>query len=529
VPEIVTEVVTGPLDEAWAQMTFPKYRGLVARLGSPGTDEQGNAIVAHAARLGDQPVGLVMSQVTKAGPESAELLSVYVTPARVFDRRGFSPPAHRKVVARFAPEEPSRAPWYQKAKLPPDSEVFPWVDLTSEEDAALRRSQAEHRWIPPDLEPWRAEQPIDEVSSVGLRTKGEVVGWTINHRVTPDLVRFSIAYMRPDLGRRGASFPLWVAALERLQGTGVTCTCWEWGTLQDGLGGRPRRIATFSDGRLRGCLQMLVFEGVSRRFAYVPRGPVVDPDDREHVERLLAAAVRVSADSGATLLRLEPQWASDEAPGRRLAQLGFSQARQFIMPPRTVLVDLHPSPEDIWKALRSNTRNRIRLARKRGVEVRVGGKDDVAPFVGLFHETAERHGRPRVPAETFSLAYEHFGVRDAMRFYLASHEGTDLAGLIVFLWGRTATYLWGASSASEMARQLNPNQFLHWTAMEWARERGCTTYDLFGVPDRDAEVLEAEYSRQTGGMWNLYRFKRGFGGRVHRHLGTFDRAIRRAS
>ena len=63
--------------------------------------------------------------------------------------------------------------------------------------------------------------------------------------------------------------------------------------------------------------------------------------------------------------------------------------------------------------------------------------------------------------------------------------------------------------------------------MRWARERGCTTYDLFGIPDYDLEVLEAEYGRHTGGMWNLYRFKRGFGGTVHRLLGTFDRVFQR--
>jgi lipid II:glycine glycyltransferase (peptidoglycan interpeptide bridge formation enzyme) len=109
-----------------------------------------------------------------------------------------------------------------------------------------------------------------------------------------------------------------------------------------------------------------------------------------------------------------------------------------------------------------------------------------------------------------------------MRLFMASAEGTDLAGLMVFVWGGTATYLWGASSGSEAARQANPNQLLHWTAMQWARERGCTAYDLFGVPDHDLDVLETEYGQRAGGWWNLYRFKRGFGGRLHRHLGTFD-------
>jgi lipid II:glycine glycyltransferase (peptidoglycan interpeptide bridge formation enzyme) len=304
---------------------------------------------------------------------------------------------------------------------------------------------------------------------------------------------------------------------------------WEWGVLQDGLGGRPRRVAVVSGGRVQGCVQVLLFQGASRRFAYVPRGPVADPGETGLVKRLLDTAARISAEDGATLLRLEPQWAFDDDLARRLEAGGFGRARQFIMPPRTLLVDLRRSIDDIWIGFRSNTRNRIRLARKRGVEVRVAGRSDLPRFVELFHETAVRHGRPRVSAETFSLAFDHFASRDAMRLYMARHDGIDLAGIMVFLWGGTATYLWGASAASDDARRLNPNQLLHWTAMEWAHDRGCTTYDLFGVPDRDADTLEAEYSRQTSGMWNLYRFKRGFGGRLHRHLGTFDCAFGRAS
>ena len=97
---------------------------------------------------------------------------------------------------------------------------------------------------------------------------------------------------------------------------------------------------------------------------------------------------------------------------------------------------------------------------------------------------------------------------------------------IVFVFGRTATYLWGASSDADEARKLNPNQLLHWTAMQWAKSRGCETYDTFGIPDHDVDVLEAEYGRQTGGMWSLYRFKRGFGGTVVRQLGTFDHVYR---
>jgi lipid II:glycine glycyltransferase (peptidoglycan interpeptide bridge formation enzyme) len=187
-----------------------------------------------------------------------------------------------------------------------------------------------------------------------------------------------------------------------------------------------------------------------------------------------------------------------------------------------VLVDLARPLEAIWAGFHSNTRNRVRVAEKRGVAVRVARAEEMESFVSLFEETGARHGLTKNDAAAARLSPKHFGGDDRMRLFLASHDGVDIAGIVVFLGSGWATYLWGGSSAAEEARRVNPNQLLHWTAMQWAHSRGCTTYDLFGVPDYDVEVLEANYPTQTEGWWNLYKFKRGFGGTVHRHAGTFD-------
>jgi len=298
---------------------------------------------------------------------------------------------------------------------------------------------------------------------------------------------------------------------------------WDWGELQAALDAQAIRVAAVeSDSRgIVAAAQLLVFEG-SRRFAVVPRGPVVEPSNTYAFDVIVDEMQRTCAESDVQLLRLEPQWTFEAAIAERLQRVGFAEAKRHIMPPRTILVDLQPAPDRIWSAFSSNTRNRVRLAEKRGVEVRVGTDADVPAFIALSDETAVRQGLKVSPPGMFTKAAELFGRRDAMRLYLACDAGTILAGIMVFVCGTTATYLWGASSASERARWLNPNQLLHWTAMQWARERGCTTYDLFGIPDFDEETLEKEYATQTGGWWNLYRFKRGFGGRVHRHLGTYD-------
>ncbi len=71
--------------------------------------------------------------------------------------------------------------------------------------------------------------------------------------------------------------------------------------------------------------------------------------------------------------------------------------------------------------------------------------------------------------------------------------------------------MFGASSNEQ--RNLMPNHLLQWTAMQWARSRGCWYYNFRGIPD----VLEEDQE-----LWGVYVFKRGFGGYPLRFLETHD-------
>lgn len=301
---------------------------------------------------------------------------------------------------------------------------------------------------------------------------------------------------------------------------------WEWGDVQAALGAQVVRLALLDDHQdPLGVVQVLVFDTGSRVFAVVPRGPVSDPVEPLATGALIEAAMMVSRGSGATLLRIEPQWAAGpESMGLFLIRK-FAEAHQHIMPPRTILVDLSGGLDAVWRRFRSNTRNRIRLAEKRGVSVRAGRPDDVERFIALVTETQTRHGLRVGALDQYRHAAAQFGLGSSLQLLLAEHDGRVISGLMVFACGQTATYLWGASAGDEDARQVNPNQLLHWHAMQWAHTRGCTVYDLFGVPDEDETELERAYASRTDGWWSLYRFKRGFGGNVYRHAGTFDRVL----
>ena len=92
---------------------------------------------------------------------------------------------------------------------------------------------------------------------------------------------------------------------------------------------------------------------------------------------------------------------------------------------------------------------------------------------------------------------------------------------MAFTQGWRAWYFYGASA--DQRRELMAPYLLQWEAMRWARLRGCTEYDLWGIPDASEVELEAQFAARTDGLWGVYRFKRGFGGRICRAAGPWDR------
>ena len=92
---------------------------------------------------------------------------------------------------------------------------------------------------------------------------------------------------------------------------------------------------------------------------------------------------------------------------------------------------------------------------------------------------------------------------------------------MVFAHGDRAWYFYGASSDEH--RNLMPTYLVQWEAMRWARHQGCREYDLWGIPDADAQTLEAQFTERADGLWGVYRFKRGFGGELRRAPDPWER------
>lgn len=299
-----------------------------------------------------------------------------------------------------------------------------------------------------------------------------------------------------------------------------------WARLKSNFGWQSNRVWLKQDGRLVAGAQVLVRSAALglMKVAYVPHGPLVDWSDEEQVNVAINQIDFAAYKLGAGMLKMEPQlWQSDMPPEQWEALCKREEClpnTDTIQPPRTILVDLRPSEEEILAAMKSKTRYNIRLSEKKGVIVRQGTAEDIPIFNRLMLTTGHRNEFGVHEPLYYKTAYDLFGGKEATMF-IAEYEGTPLAAIMVFVLGKQAAYLYGASSNQE--RQRMPTYAVQWAAIRWAKEQGCTIYDLWGVPDEPEETLEAQFTERDDGLWGVYRFKRGFGGEVMRTVGTADR------
>ncbi|MFZ5908751.1 MAG: lipid II:glycine glycyltransferase FemX [Chloroflexota bacterium] len=296
----------------------------------------------------------------------------------------------------------------------------------------------------------------------------------------------------------------------------------EWGELKSAFGWQPVRLIP-DEGPA--CQILFRSLPLGLTLAYLPKPVFSDPPSgtsRWSVvgEQFWAEVDAVCRARRAVFLKIEPDaWETSPSLKLRITDYALRTSPHNIQPPRTIIVDLRGGEDDILARMKQKTRYNIRLAGKKGVTVRAW--DDLPAFHAMMQVTGGRDGFGVHSLAYYRRAYELFHPTGMAELLVAEYQGQPLAALMVFVRGRRAWYVYGASNDQERNRM--PAYLLQWEAMRWARARGAEEYDLWGVPDVDEETLETHFTERSDGLWGVYRFKRGFGGEVRRAAQALDR------
>ncbi|MGQ9489216.1 MAG: lipid II:glycine glycyltransferase FemX [Anaerolineae bacterium] len=249
--------------------------------------------------------------------------------------------------------------------------------------------------------------------------------------------------------------------------------------------------------------------------AYVPKGPLLEWADEALVHAVLGRLEAEARRAGALFIKIDPDVRSDTAEGQQVMKLlgarGWRLSAEQIQYRNTMISDLTADEDTLLAAMKPKWRYNIRLAERRGVAVRAGTTADLPVFYAMYAETGQRDGFLVRPFAYYRAIWERFMAEGLAHLLLAQVAGQPVAGLMLFRFGPTAWYFYGASTAQ--SRELMPNHALQWAALRWAKAAGCTRYDWWGAPD----VLD-----ERDPMWGVYRFKQGFGGAFVPHIGAWD-------
>jgi lipid II:glycine glycyltransferase (peptidoglycan interpeptide bridge formation enzyme) len=309
---------------------------------------------------------------------------------------------------------------------------------------------------------------------------------------------------------------------------------WEWGAVKESYGWKPiHEVWRGRDGQVEAAALVLT-RAVSAggvnfplRVMYVPRGPLLKDWHDLHVRNKVLAGLRTLAKSNqAIFIKMDPEVDYGHGlPGREgeidnpeteqviadLSLKGWIYSQDQVQFRNTMTIDLRPDIEEILSRMKQKTRYNIRLATRKGVNVRVGDLKDLGLLYRMYAETSLRDGFGIRMEEYYLAVWKTFIETGMAEPLIAEVAGDPVAAVIIFRFAGRAWYLYGMSRDAH--REKMPNYVLQWEAMVRAKEAGCISYDLWGAPD---EFVESD------SLWGVYRFKEGLGGGIVRFIGAWD-------
>ena len=274
---------------------------------------------------------------------------------------------------------------------------------------------------------------------------------------------------------------------------------WGWGEVKAAHNWAVERIFIYKNEAIIGAAQLLIrrLPAPFTALVYVPRGPVADKANRAAV--LGAIAAHAKQTHGAVAVSVEPDWT--EFP----QAAGWKSSSNTILIPRTLILDLTKSEDELLAVMAKKTRQYIRKSANEPIEIRqVRSREELDACLAIYKQTAERAG--------FGLHGDqyYYDIFDKMGEYslvtAAFYEGSPVAFLWLGISEQTAFELYGGMN--DDGQRLRANYALKWWTIQQTKKWGIERYDFNGLLNDGVST-----------------FKQGFADHEDMLAGTYDKPL----
>jgi Acetyltransferase (GNAT) domain len=242
----------------------------------------------------------------------------------------------------------------------------------------------------------------------------------------------------------------------------------------------------------------------SIRSLSIQRGPACE--DADLTLYGLRKLLEKSKALGFAYVKIAPDWL--ERPEWTVGSTLCRDGWQSLPDSRISLrLDLGAGNDELLRSFRHDTKLNIRRSERQGIVIRLAKDEgDIQEFYRIYFEMAtKRNIRVEEPRHLLHALRWVVNHKDRGALVLASKDATPLGGVLVV---RAAKRSWGVYSANARDTGLAAGHVLQWSAIQWAKEHGCTDYDLGGYREgtitgpasfkrgfcRDAVQFSPEYS-----------------------------------
>ncbi|MEW5948567.1 MAG: FemAB family XrtA/PEP-CTERM system-associated protein [Thermodesulfobacteriota bacterium] len=237
------------------------------------------------------------------------------------------------------------------------------------------------------------------------------------------------------------------------------------GVIEKSFGHETYYLMAIAGGTARGILPLAhmrsrLFGNFLVSLPFFNYGGII-ADDSETVEKLISSAVEIAKDLGADYIEFRHLY--NKLP------LGRTKEHKV-----TMILDLKGDIDSQWKAFNAKLRNQIRKAEKSGLQIKIGGLEDIPGFYEVFAENMRDLGTPVYGRAFFQNVLTSFP-ENAGVFSVIFQDRVIASGIAS--WFKDTFEVPWASSIREY-RALCPNNLLYWEAIKFSIENGFKKFDF---------------------------------------------------